>query len=86
MPSGRTDVSIENKHTMELVYTNNDDGVWLECRACPEAINLGFSATAKQAMRAQQSHQEHVEGFLTHAKDVALEYGDITTYERLKGE
>lgn len=41
---------------LELTYTTDDDGVWLECGVCGWKKNLGFDGTPAAAMAAQQEH------------------------------
>jgi hypothetical protein len=41
----------------ELLYTNNDDGVWLRHLRCRKEINLGFFSTMQKALDEIGRHQ-----------------------------
>lgn len=43
------------RHTMNLGYTNHDDGAWLRC-TCGERIYLGFDSTAAEAAMLEALH------------------------------
>lgn len=49
-------VSIIKKHDVRLTYYTSDDGVYLACDKCSTRVNLGFSATPSDAVRAEMEN------------------------------
>lgn len=42
--------------TIEVGYTNSDDGVWLDCRVCDWRHNVGFFSSVTELVAAANVH------------------------------